>query len=106
MTYRPPIETQNIYPWELMYLDIPAPYLEPFQSNYHNLGLNGYMQPPRTSYKYKREGMSGDWGPRQQGCYNYNGVYPLDRFVMTSAGIDPDSKKCGFIKDTTRDWDT
>jgi hypothetical protein len=95
-------QTQNVYPWDLMYIDIPPPYLEPFQSNYHNLGENGYIKPPNTVYKYKRLGMLGDYGPRQQGCYNPNGPYPLDSLVMTSAGINPDNPKCGLIKNATR----
>jgi hypothetical protein len=96
------MQRQFHYPYEAMFGEYATPYTQPYQSRYHNLGMNGYIQPPRTVYPGKRYGVMGDYGPRQQGVYNYTDVYPLDTLVMESQGIDPNSKQCGLIKDATR----
>jgi len=101
-------EGQYIYPWDNMYTGLPLPYLQPYQSRYHNLGLNGYTNNTADifsnagaqGYPYKRPGFQGDWGPRQMGCYDKSDAYPLDRLVMESQGIDPNSTQCGLIRDT------
>lgn len=96
------MDRQYHYPYEKMFGEFPTPYVQPYQSKYHNLGMNGYIQPPRTEYPGKRKGMVGDYGPRQTSIYNSNDVYPLDTLVMESQGIDPNSKRCGFIKNATK----
>ena len=100
------MQRQYQYPWEPMFGEFTTSYTQPYQTRYHNLGMNGYVHSTfgsnsRTVYPGKRYGLVGDYGPRQQGCYNYNGAYPLDTLVMESQGIDPNSKKCGLIKNAT-----
>lgn len=87
-----------------MFGEYTTAYTQPYQSRYHNLGMNGYIDPngSRTIYPGKRYGMMGDWGPRQQGCYLNSDVYPLDTLVMESQGIDPNSKSCGLIRNATK----
>lgn len=96
------MDRQYHYPYEKMFGEFPTAYIQPYQSKYHNLGMNGYMQDGRTEYPGKRKGMVGDYGPRQTSCYNRTDVYPLDTLVMESQGIDPNSKSCGFIKNATK----
>lgn len=96
------MDRQYHYPYEPMFGEYATPYTQPYQSRYHNLGMNGNIQLPRTVYPGKRDGMVGDYGPRQQGPYNYSGVYPLDTLVMKSQDIDPNSKRCGFIENATK----
>ena len=92
---------QYIYPWDTMYPGITMPYLQPYQSRYHNLGLNmwngssPYQEPP---YPYERPGMLGDWAPSQSGCYQRKDAYPLDAEVMLNNGINPYKRRCGLIK--------
>ena len=95
------MDRQYIYPWENMYPELPLPYLQPYQSNYHNLGLNGYFPGRLGGYPGKRYGSQGDYGPRQSGCYEPNDTYPLDALVMMEQGINPYGKSCGFIRNAT-----
>lgn len=64
----------------------PPPYLNPSQSNYHNLGMNGNngLVGCNNIYPGKRPGMLGDYGPPQQGWRSRleSGVYPLDISVL------------------------
>jgi hypothetical protein len=98
------MERQYHYPYEEMFGEFATPFTQPFQSRYHNLGMNGYIRPPRTVYPLKRYGFVGDYGPRQQGCYTPADTYPLDALVMKSQGIDPYSGQCGLIKDVRKSY--
>ena len=92
---------QYIYPYDAMYPGIPQPYLQPYQSKYHNLGLNMWnIESPyrEPQYPYKNLGLMGDWGPSQSGCYQKKDVYPLDAFVMATNGVDPYERRCGAMK--------
>ena len=68
-----------IYPFEAVFCAYPPAYLAPEQSRFHNLGMNGYIQPGKP-YPDKRPGFVGDYGPRQEGYGESvrHGVYPLD----------------------------
>lgn len=60
----------NTLPHKLYYYGHPDPYLQPGQSKYHNLGLNGRVQSSLRnwggSYPGKDLGRLGDYGPRQK----------------------------------------
>ena len=61
-----------------MFCEFPKPYLQPSQSKYHNLGMNIAVY-PRSTYPGKL-GISGDYGPNQEGCYPKRTEYtPLDQ---------------------------
>lgn len=65
-----------ILPYELFYHKHADPYLQPSQSKYHNLGMNGHI-PLGSVYPGKRGGTHGDYGPRQT-SWESPVVYPLD----------------------------
>lgn len=94
------MERYYTYPHEKMFGEYQQYHLQSHQSKYHNLGMNGFMLPPRTVYPGKKIGMSGDYGPRQQGIYNANDVYPLDAYSLAYRGVDPYTNKCGLIDHT------
>jgi hypothetical protein len=87
--YLPPKIYHN--PYEPMFGEFPYPYLLPYQSRYHNLGLNGYypFRDEHSIYPGKRPGLHGDWSQRQQGCINPSGVYPLDSYVLEHQWAGP-----------------
>ena len=59
-------------PHELYYYGHPDPYLQPGQSKYHNLGLNGHINRRSSTRNWSRPypgkdyGRLGDYGPRQK----------------------------------------
>ena len=79
------MQRPDTLPHSVYYHGHPDPYLQPGQSKYHNLGMNGHLQAGPGlqwggSYPGKRGGMLGDYGPRQinpdQIPATYS--YPLD----------------------------
>ena len=84
---------RDTLPFEDYYTGLPLPYLEPWQSKYHNLGMNGFIAPhyPQTKgfydnplvnnvYPGKNFGRLSDYGPRQisENQVPGNYPYPLD----------------------------
>lgn len=73
---------EYVYPFETVFCSYQAPYLNPEQSKYHNIGLNGYTTIGRVNgvYPDKRPGFLGDYGPRQESYAESvrHGAYPLD----------------------------
>lgn len=75
------MQRPDTLPHEDYYLGIPAPYLQPSQSRYHNLGMNGFLQAGRGlqwggTYPGKAIGRHGDYGPRQVNPDLIPAVYP------------------------------
>jgi hypothetical protein len=70
-------------PYESMLCGFRPPYVDPAQSKYHNLGMNGYIHPGQ-SYPGKRPGFVGDYSVRQEGDRESvkHGVYPLDEDIL------------------------
>lgn len=74
-------------PYESYFYGAPDPYIQPAQSKYHNLGMNGFMQFDTLTapvYPGKNMGIQGDYGPRQ---VNLDQIparypYPLDVSVL------------------------
>ena len=77
------MQRYDTLPHEVYYYGHPDPYIQPSQSRYHNVGLNGHIQHRPGiqwggTYPGKYKGKLGDYGPRQTTPDQSNYTYPLD----------------------------
>lgn len=89
------MERLDTLPYEVYYYGHPDPYIQPGQSKYHNIGLNGHLQfRPGIQwgghYPGKSKGKNGDYGPRQKTPDQPLYPYPLD--IDLKKGYDQATK--------------